>query len=52
VPLVPILGILVNFAMMYGLGWENWTRLFVWLIVGLFIYFGYSRFHSHLRSGG
>ena len=51
VPLVPVLGILVNFAMMYGLGWENWARLFVWLVVGLFIYFGYSRFHSHLRRG-
>ncbi len=51
VPAVPILGILVNFALMYGLGWENWTRLFVWLAIGLCIYFGYSRFHSRLRSG-
>jgi len=51
VPLIPILGILVNFLMMYGLGWENWARLFVWLIVGLCIYFGYSRFHSHLGTG-
>ena len=51
VPLIPILGILVNFLMMYGLGWENWARLFVWLIVGLCIYFSYSRFHSHLGTG-
>ena len=51
VPLVPILGILVNFAMMFGLGWTNWARLFVWLAIGLCIYFGYSRYHSRLRDG-
>src|SRR5260370_5820760 len=27
VPLVPVLGILVNFALMYSLGWSNWLRL-------------------------
>ncbi|MBI4876935.1 MAG: amino acid permease [Acidobacteria bacterium] len=50
VPLVPILGILVCSLMMYGLGWENWSRLFVWLFIGMVIYFGYSRSHSHLRK--
>jgi APA family basic amino acid/polyamine antiporter len=50
VPLVPILGILVNFALMFGLGWTNWLRLFVWLAIGLVIYFTYSRTHSHLRK--
>lgn len=49
VPLVPILGILVNAALMYGLGWENWMRLLVWLVIGLIIYFSYSRHHSLLR---
>ncbi|MBI4902039.1 MAG: amino acid permease [Acidobacteria bacterium] len=48
VPIVPILGILVNFALMFGLGWSNWLRLFVWLALGLCIYFGYSRHHSRL----
>ena len=52
VPVVPVLGILVNFAMMYGLGWGNWARLVGWLIIGLCIYFSYSRHHSHLRAGG
>ncbi len=51
VPLVPILGILVNFAMMFGLGWTNWARLVVWLVIGQIIYFGYSRYHSRLRAG-
>jgi APA family basic amino acid/polyamine antiporter len=50
VPLVPILGILVNFAMMFGLGWTNWARLFVWLAIGLCVYFGYSRYHSCLQN--
>ncbi len=49
VPLTPILGILVCLLMMFGLGWENWARLLVWLVIGLTIYFGYSRKHSHLR---
>jgi APA family basic amino acid/polyamine antiporter len=50
VPLTPILGILVCLLMMFGLGWENWMRLFVWLAIGLVIYFAYSRSHSHLRK--
>jgi len=56
VPVVPVLGILVNAMMMYGLGWENWLRLSVWLAIGFVIYFGYSRRHSHLgrqlKEGG
>ena len=48
VPLVPILGVLVNAFLMYGLGLENWLRLFIWLAIGLAIYFGYSRKHSLL----
>ncbi len=48
VPLVPILGIVWNFAMMYSLGWSNWLRLIVWLVIGQVIYFTYSRHHSHL----
>jgi APA family basic amino acid/polyamine antiporter len=50
VPLVPILGIIVNAAMIFGLGWPNWTRLGVWLAIGLAIYFGYSRKHSKLTA--
>ncbi|MSR63966.1 MAG: amino acid permease [Planctomycetes bacterium] len=46
VPLVPILGIVVCGAMIYGLGWTNWLRLIVWLLIGFVIYFGYSAKHS------
>jgi APA family basic amino acid/polyamine antiporter len=48
VPLVPILGIVFNVGMMFSLGWENWVRLFVWLLVGFVIYFGYGRHRSRL----
>lgn len=49
VPLVPILGILVCGAMIFGLGWANWTRLFVWMALGFIVYFTYSVKHSKLR---
>jgi APA family basic amino acid/polyamine antiporter len=53
VPLLPvtaILGILVCLSMIYGLGWTNWLRLIVWLLIGFVIYFGYSRKHSLLAG--
>ena len=50
VPLVPILGIIVCAAMIFGLGWTNWLRLGVWLAVGFIIYFGYSKKKSHLKD--
>jgi APA family basic amino acid/polyamine antiporter len=50
VPVIPILGIVWNFAMMYSLGPSNWLRLIVWLVIGQLIYFTYSRYHSHLAT--
>jgi basic amino acid/polyamine antiporter, APA family len=50
VPLVPILGVLVCLAMMGSLDSMTWMRLGGWLVIGLLIYFGYSRRHSHLRN--
>ena len=32
--------------LMFSLPPENWLRLFVWLALGLIIYFAYSRHHS------
>ncbi len=49
VPLIPILGIVVCGAMIAGLGWTNWLRLGGWLIIGLVIYFAYSKKHSKLK---
>lgn len=50
VPVISILGILVCAAMIFGLGWTNWVRLFGWLLIGFVIYFGYSQYHSRLRN--
>ena len=50
VPLIPILGILFNGYMMVELGAANWIRLVVWLIIGLFVYFFYSRKHSRVQA--
>jgi APA family basic amino acid/polyamine antiporter len=50
VPLVPVLGIVSNGYMMYKLGWVNWARLIAWLVIGLLIYFGYSRYHSKISN--
>jgi basic amino acid/polyamine antiporter, APA family len=52
VPVVPILGIAFNGYMMYKLGWVNWARLIGWLIIGLVVYFAYSRHHSRIRRVG
>ena len=50
VPLVPILGVVVCLAMIYGLGWTNWLRLGVWLAIGLIIYFVYGKKNSKLNN--
>ncbi|MES2826577.1 MAG: amino acid permease [Bacteroidota bacterium] len=52
VPVVPILGVIACGAMIFGLGWENWLRLFVWLALGFIIYFTYSKKHSKLGTEG
>lgn len=50
VPLVPVLGILFNGYMMYKLGWVNWARLIIWLVIGLVIYFTYSAKNSKVQQ--
>ena len=46
--LLPVLGILTNLYLMTELGWSNWKMFLIWLVIGLVIYFGYSRGHSKL----
>ena len=50
VPFVPIAGIGICLLLMFSLPAENWMRLFVWLFLGLIIYFTYSRRHSVLAK--
>jgi APA family basic amino acid/polyamine antiporter len=51
VPFVPIMGMLVSFALMASLNGITWIRLVVWLIIGLIIYFTYSVRHSKVQQG-
>jgi basic amino acid/polyamine antiporter, APA family len=50
VPVVPVLGVIFNGYMMYKLGWINWARLIIWLVIGMVIYFTYSRKHSKVQK--
>jgi APA family basic amino acid/polyamine antiporter len=50
VPFVPIMGIIFNGYMMYKLGWINWARLIIWLVIGLVVYFTYGRHHSRVSN--
>ena len=45
---VPILGIVFCLLLMFSLPGQNWLRLFVWLVIGFVIYFGYGRHTSVL----
>lgn len=46
VPIVPIAGILCCLLLMLSLPAANWLRLFIWLAIGLGIYFCYGMWHS------
>lgn len=49
VPLVPICGMIVSIALMVSLDLPAWIGFGSWLIIGLIIYFTYSRKHSKVR---
>ena len=49
-PIVPGLGILFCFYLMWGLPFETWMRLVVWMAIGLAIYFTYSFRHSKIQA--
>ena len=51
VPLFPILGVFFCGVLMLSLPIETWIRFFVWLAIGLCIYFFYGVWHSKLRRG-
>jgi len=47
---IPLLGLLTNLYLMSELGLTNWLRFLIWLVIGLFIYFGYSIKKSKLNQ--
>jgi APA family basic amino acid/polyamine antiporter len=50
VPVVPILGIITCVVMMVSLPLGTWIRLFVWLVIGLAVYFFYGKKNSIARK--
>ena len=50
--LLPVLGLLINLYLMTELGISNWTLFFVWLLIGLGVYFGYGYSNSKLGRAG
>jgi APA family basic amino acid/polyamine antiporter len=50
-PVFPILGVVFCFVLMLSLPLETWIRFFVWLGIGLLIYFLYGIGHSKLGRG-
>jgi APA family basic amino acid/polyamine antiporter len=49
-PVLPILSAAASLYLMYGLPFDTWARLLVWMLIGLGIYFAYSMRHSKLRE--
>jgi APA family basic amino acid/polyamine antiporter len=50
VPIVPILGMLVCTAMIVSLDGTTLLTAFVWMLIGLVVYFGYSKNNSKLKA--
>jgi basic amino acid/polyamine antiporter, APA family len=50
VPFVPIMGMLVCSLMIISLDTITQLSAFVWMLIGLVVYFTYSSKHSHLRN--
>jgi len=52
VPLFPLISILLCTGLMTGLTVITWIRFLVWLVLGLLIYFFYSRHRSEFSGSG
>jgi APA family basic amino acid/polyamine antiporter len=50
VPVVPILGVIVCAAMIYSLDNRTLLTAFLWMLIGLAVYFGYSKANSKLKG--
>ncbi len=47
--LIPVLGLISCFYLMTELGIANWQRFFLWLLIGLIIYFSYGFKNSKMN---
>jgi len=50
--LIPVLGLLSCLYLMTEMGYTNWLRFLIWLVVGLIIYFSYSYRNSKIAKDG
>jgi APA family basic amino acid/polyamine antiporter len=50
VPWFPLISVVLCVGLMSGLLVITWLRFFVWLAIGLTIYFLYSRHHSEFAK--
>ncbi|KAK4485592.1 hypothetical protein RD792_008235 [Penstemon davidsonii] len=50
VPVLPIACILINVYLLINLGAATWTRVSIWLVVGILVYASYGRKNSSLRN--
>jgi amino acid transporter len=48
--LIPVLGLLSCLYLMTELGYTNWLRFLIWLVIGLVIYFTYGYHKSRLNT--
>src|ERR1700742_1313738 len=51
VPVVPVLAVASCLFLMANLQAMTWVAFVIWLLIGMVIYFGYSRRHSKLAHG-
>ncbi|OKH99397.1 amino acid permease [Streptomyces sp. CB02923] len=49
-PVVPALGVVFSLWLITFLEWRTWVRFAVWLLIGLVVYFAYSRRGSELAK--
>ena len=49
-PIIPALSVLLCLLLMAGLPIITWSRFVIWLVIGLVIYFGYSRHRSEFSA--
>jgi APA family basic amino acid/polyamine antiporter len=49
-PYVPALGAIMSFILMCSLPAITWIRFILWMVIGLVVYFAYSRRHSRLNK--
>jgi APA family basic amino acid/polyamine antiporter len=48
-PFVPAIGVVFSLWLVTFLQWQTWVRFVVWFLLGLVVYFTYSRKHSLLH---